>query len=464
MKLRYYLLLLSICLAGCKTTNELSQKNKATTTTLICVIEACKESQPLSLYEYRGIGFEKVQASKRIGKDTFQFQVPNDGNRFYYVGQEGKQKMPVILGKEEKVMMTGDCNTMRSTQIPNSKINQDYNTVIEKIRDFSNQSRQQMMAFQRASQTDASKTPAVVEKMKLLDQEKMQYLNDLQKQQPFLAKLMSLATYLSFPNNQGAYPNEVEYFAGSYFSQADLQSSDYNNIPYVFEAFKNFSNTLCSQNIPEDMLYGFLDRELQKIPGDGRAYQNALGGIAMGLQAKNHPGFTKYGDLFLNKYAAANPYSVTIREFKGTVNKARSYAQGAVAPDFTQKTPEGEEMSLSDLKGKVVLIDFWASWCGPCRKENPHVLKVYNKYKDKGFEILGVSLDRSKMPWLKAIEKDGLTWHHVSDLKGWQNEVAKNYSVRSIPHTVLLDENQRIIARNLRGASLEQKLQQIFGE
>ncbi len=121
-------------------------------------------------------------------------------------------------------------------------------------------------------------------------------------------------------------------------------------------------------------------------------------------------------------------------------------------------------MSLSELKGKVVLLDFWASWCGPCRKENPNVLRIYNKYKDKGFDIMAVSLDKKKGPWLKAIEKDGLIWHHVSDLRGWKNEVAIDYSVRSIPHTVLLDQQGRIIARNLRGASLESKLKQIFGE
>ncbi|MEM6965833.1 MAG: TlpA disulfide reductase family protein, partial [Bacteroidota bacterium] len=142
----------------------------------------------------------------------------------------------------------------------------------------------------------------------------------------------------------------------------------------------------------------------------------------------------------------------------------KSFMIGAVAPDFEQNTPEGNPMKLSDLRGKVVLVDFWASWCGPCRRENPNVVRLYNQYKDQGFEVLGVSLDKGKEKWLKAIEKDGLTWQHVSDLRGWGNTVAKQYSVRSIPHTLLLDQEGRILAKNLRGPELAKKLAEIFKE
>jgi len=129
-----------------------------------------------------------------------------------------------------------------------------------------------------------------------------------------------------------------------------------------------------------------------------------------------------------------------------------------------KKTPEGEDLSLSDLRGKVVLIDFWASWCGPCRKENPHVVKLYKKYKDQGFEILSVSLDKDKNRWIQAIEKDGMNWKHVSDLKGWKNQAAQTYSVKSIPHTVLLDAEGKIIARNLRSKALDRELEKVFKE
>lgn len=132
--------------------------------------------------------------------------------------------------------------------------------------------------------------------------------------------------------------------------------------------------------------------------------------------------------------------------------------------EFVQNDPNGKPVNIRDFEGKYVLIDFWASWCGPCRMENPYVVAAYNKYKDKGFTILGVSLDQNKNAWLKAIEKDGLTWTHVSDLKGWSNEVAQAFGISSIPQNILIDKQGIIIAKNLRGTALESKLRELFGE
>lgn len=139
-------------------------------------------------------------------------------------------------------------------------------------------------------------------------------------------------------------------------------------------------------------------------------------------------------------------------------------AAGKAAPNFVQNDANGLPIALADLKGKVVLIDFWASWCGPCRKENPNVVALYNKYKDKGFTVLSVSLDNNKDAWLAAIQKDKLSWpYHVSDLRGWQNEAAKQYMVTGIPFTVLVDQQGNIINTKLRGPDLERTLISIFG-
>ncbi|NND94492.1 MAG: AhpC/TSA family protein [Flavobacteriales bacterium] len=136
---------------------------------------------------------------------------------------------------------------------------------------------------------------------------------------------------------------------------------------------------------------------------------------------------------------------------------------GSQAPDIDLQTPDGKFVSLSSMKGKYVLIDFWASWCGPCRRENPNVVKLYQKYGGKDFEILGVSLDSNKDRWIGAIEKDGLEWEHVSDLKKWNSKAAADYGVRSIPFTVLVDREGKVVATKLRGKALEDKLSEIFG-
>jgi thiol-disulfide isomerase/thioredoxin len=134
-----------------------------------------------------------------------------------------------------------------------------------------------------------------------------------------------------------------------------------------------------------------------------------------------------------------------------------------VAPEISMKNPEGKTINLSDLKGKYVLIDFWASWCGPCRKENPNVVRLYNQYKNKDFTVFSVSLDDNPIAWKQAIENDGLVWpNHVSDLLKWDTPLISLYGFNSIPHTVLIDKEGKIIAKNLRGASLEQKLKEIL--
>lgn len=142
--------------------------------------------------------------------------------------------------------------------------------------------------------------------------------------------------------------------------------------------------------------------------------------------------------------------------------------KGNVAPELKYKSPDGKEIALSSLKGKVVLIDFWASWCGPCRMENPNVVAAYEKYKGKkfkgakGFAIYSVSLDQNADAWKKAIEKDKLAWtEHVSDLKGWYSEAAQKYGVNSIPINYLIDAKGVIVAKNLRGAALETALEQL---
>ncbi|WP_443938532.1 redoxin domain-containing protein [Pedobacter sp. MW01-1-1] len=150
------------------------------------------------------------------------------------------------------------------------------------------------------------------------------------------------------------------------------------------------------------------------------------------------------------------------KELQQRIDAGKITAIGKTAPLFTQTDVTGKPLSLESLRGKTVLVEFWASWCSPCRAENPNLVKQYAKYHDKGFEILGVSLDSAKENWLKAIEADGLPWLHVSDLKGWNNEVGRLYGVRAVPASFLVGADGKIIANDLRGEPLNKKLAELF--
>lgn len=155
--------------------------------------------------------------------------------------------------------------------------------------------------------------------------------------------------------------------------------------------------------------------------------------------------------------------SKVVGEYFANMQRSQSaIKEGQAAPDFTLPDPAGNMISLSSFKGKYVLVDFWASWCGPCRMENPNVVAAYQKYKNKNFTILGVSLDKAKEPWLNAIKDDQLTWTHVSDLKFWESAVVPLYNIEGIPYNVLLDPDGKVVAQNLRGGALEAKLAEVL--
>jgi peroxiredoxin len=153
-----------------------------------------------------------------------------------------------------------------------------------------------------------------------------------------------------------------------------------------------------------------------------------------------------------------------IEQLVASMEKARATAIGVTAPEISLPNPDGEIVPLSSLRGNVVLVDFWAQWCKPCRMENPNVVKAFKKYQDKGFTVYGVSLDRTKEKWLQAIEEDGLTWTHVSDLQYFNSVAAQDYGINAIPFSILLDREGKIIAKNLRGPALEEALEDFFAK
>lgn len=194
-----------------------------------------------------------------------------------------------------------------------------------------------------------------------------------------------------------------------------------------------------------------------KIKANSSMYSSLI--AIQALEPDQHAELYKDLDAGLSKKF---PNDNNVKMFHGVVTSMLATAIGQPAPEINLPTPDGKELALSSLKGKVVLIDFWASWCGPCRKEMPNVVKAYNKFKGKGFEIFGVSLDQEKERWVEAVAKDGITWPQVSDLMQWRSSVVKSYNIQGIPYTVLLDKEGKILAKNLRGEELEKKLAEVL--
>lgn len=154
------------------------------------------------------------------------------------------------------------------------------------------------------------------------------------------------------------------------------------------------------------------------------------------------------------------PNNEAVQSFVTHMAQIKPLSIGQVAPDFGSLTPSGEEVKLSDLRGQYVLLDFWAAWCGPCRQENPNIVEQYHRFKDKGFTVLGVSLDRDRDAWLKAIEDDKLEWTQISDLKMWDSEAGKLYNITAIPASFMIDPDGKIVGKNLRGPALKQFLEE----
>ena len=193
--------------------------------------------------------------------------------------------------------------------------------------------------------------------------------------------------------------------------------------------------------------------------------QNINNAVGVFLLKKNHYYMdVEELDPLMSQIPAAYNNDETIIRIKENVEKMKATAVGQKFTDFEMQTPEGKTIKLSDYvgKGKTVLVDFWASWCGPCRREMPNLVEAYAKYKNKNFEILGVSLDQSGDSWKEAIKKLNITWPQMSDLKYWNCEGAKLYAVSSIPHTVLIDGDGIILARGLHGEELQEKLAEVL--
>lgn len=233
----------------------------------------------------------------------------------------------------------------------------------------------------------------------------------------------------------------VDLIPGSYYSNSRVTGSNAQNL---FDEYKKLDN----ESLKID---SFIQANPKSIVSAYVLYRN--------FSYRLSPEEIDRNVSLLDPSLQQTQYAKALKELSGVL---RTVEPGKKAPDFTLNNPEGQPVRLSDHKGKYLLVDFWASWCGPCRQENPNLVKAWHKFKDKGFDVFGVSLDRKKGNWIKAIKDDQLTWTQVSDLKFWNSEAAKLYGVSAIPSNVLLSPDGTIVAKNLTGEALHLKLEELL--
>lgn len=422
------------------------------------------EADSIHILEHDGIALVKIQTvvlEENVTGVNFKFEFKDLAEGFYFLGVDQNNVKSMILGKDKEVTVSGSCKNLPTATV-SSPINDQFMATFAQVQALDNRFNQAINMI-RGAGGNAEKIKAAETEMALVDAERKKLLNETTVKNPFLGNFVGLYTYLSYQNNPKSYNNEIEYFGNEFFAFVNLADPHYARIPFLYDKVRQYTQTLTQVNQPDVVQEAFSNRLLSQVPQGTRTHKCVLAGIMNGYQqGKNQNLFAKYGEMYLANFGGQNPDIAA--QLTQQVAQAKAFSTGGLAPDFAMKQLDGTELKLSDLRGKVVLVDFWASWCGPCRKANPEVVALYAKYKDQGFEILGVSLDRNQAAWEKAIEADNLTWYHVSDLKGWQNAAAQLYGVHSIPQTLLLDAEGKIIARNLKGPALEAKLREIFAE
>ena len=446
------------CSIGSKANNVPKEIN------VICNIQNCP-GDSINIYQFDGIVFSRIKTAKSAAGDRnrYSFTLPKAKQpQFYFLGSTLQDVRALLLGTEDNVEIEANCYEWKKAVVKNSKINAQFDGVNKRINLLAFDNEQIVKEYQLV-QGMPEKTAALDKQLLEVDKRKAHFLDSMTRVNPFMGKHIALSTFYSYQNNKKAiHSSEMDYYAKEFFHSVDFKDEAYQDMPPVFESFRTYVNTLNSFGLPDAVHKEYVEKALSTIPKTSRTYKYALGGIITSLIARNHLNLVTFGDRYCQLYNGEEP-GVT-GQLKAYLDQQRTFIIGAEAPNFTQQTPEDKPLSLNDLRGKVLLIDFWASWCGPCRRENPNVVAMYNKYHNKGFDILSVSLDSDKTRWTDAIKQDGLIWNHISDLKGWKNEAAAKYSVTSIPQTILVDKDGTIIARNLRGEALQDQLKKMFGE
>ena len=442
---------------------------KVETVTLRCRLENCSVTDSLRVYRSEGMFQSPIVTAKADKNGEFVVQIPKSKTPQYYtVGMNVEQKMLkfVLLGTEKEVLLTGPCYDPSQTVATNSKVNADMTDAQNKMNTLKVEMGKIMADYNRDFYTESIRL-SCEKRMLVVDNSKIKLLDSLKKANPLAARVLALDTYTSFQNTPKKlqFKSEIEYFASQYFQYVNFADAEYNDLPVVFNAFRDFTTVLTMRELglTRPQIKQYLNDAMKAIPAKSKASRFALTGASSVFLGTQNPLIVDFGGRYIADFPNDDPN--LLGQMSQVISSMKANMTDVPAIDILQADTSNVIRKLSNLKGKVVLVDFWASWCGPCRRENPTVVKLYDKYRSKGFEVFSVSLDQDRQKWIDAIAKDGLVWpNHVSDLKGWSNAAAQLYGVSSIPKTMLVDKNGIITDHNLRGELLERRLKEIFGE
>ncbi|MFW5658762.1 MAG: redoxin family protein [Bacteroidota bacterium] len=431
------------------------------------------DQDSIYLYDQFGAEFRRIQGvalDKSGEKASFEMsgKVPEAG--VYVLNYEAQAGLEVILGEDDLVTFEAEADNIFGTARFESKSprNADYHQFQLQLARYQQVIQQNNQKMQQAQQERNQQLMQELQQQnQQVFQQQGQFVTDYLEKPGVLGKTATVFQYEPYdPNKHQMYSDDKAYYIEGFMSTADFEDPQLAYIPVTSNKFQSYGQTLLMQfGVSHEEFSSAVDRYIKQTPEDSKLRKLLLyAAVNAAANSRQHPSQLDIYVQYAKRFTEEFPDDPFTDKVSGDVKKYGKTMIGSQAPEIVQPDPDGNERKLSDVKGKVILLDFWASWCGPCRRENPRVVKLYEQYKEKGFEIFSVSLDKDKAKWLQAIQADKLMWdNHVSDLKGWQNAAAQNYGVSSIPFTLLLDEEGRIIAKNVRGPALDQKLKELLG-
>jgi len=386
-------------------------------------------------------------------KALIKGQVPAEG--MYLVGMDAQKAKLVVITEQSSLKFTADESYFAQTAVvTGSPVNEDYNIFNSAAGEIQGKIQTAQSKFQQ------TKDPLIRAELDSLYQVQTEMQTKYLVKKDILSKIVQFYYFPAYkPSEHTKYKSEIEYFIGE-FMNLPFQDTTMAYFPMYSEKLMYYSRTV-AQLLSFEEAKTKLIALTQKPQPNTKLHKITFLTMLQGLQQSQPDMFAEIGEQYLKFY----PNGYKSAQIKEVVNRISALKIGGLAPEIVMKDTAGVERKLSSLRGKVVLIDFWASWCGPCRKENPNVVKAYQEFNKKGFEVFSVSLDNpgAKDRWINAIKQDGLIWpNHVSDLAGWQSVACKLYNFNSIPFTVLLDKQGKIVAKNLRGPKLEEELKKLL--